>query len=166
MGAADPLRDIQFLHVCYLTRQFDTARALLSSDLGAKSFIELGVIAILDERNEEVRMRLGLGYLGTSYVELIEPLSGPLDFYWESLRGATSPMIWHHCCYAVPSREQMRRIRALHERAGRAVAIASRSGDFFYIDTRTLCGHYTEYVLMDEQLIALHRTVREAAGAA
>jgi hypothetical protein len=166
MGADNPLRDIQFLHVCYLTRQFEAARELLRSDLGAKSFVELGVIPIRNERSEDATIRLGLGYLGTSYVELIEPLSGPLEFYWESLRAATSPLIWHHCCYAVSGRDSMRDIRALHEKAGRTITIASQSGDFFYVDTRALSGHYTEYVLMDEPLIALHQNVRQAAHAA
>jgi len=166
MSVIDPLLDIEFLHVCYVTQQFDAARDVLRSGIGAKSFLDLGVIGIDTEAGHNVTIRLGMGYLGPSYVELIEPRSGPLDFYREALRGATSPLIWHHCCYAVRTMQAMRTIRAFHESAGRQIVVASRDGKFFYADTRSLGGHYTEYVLMDADLTALHDAVRLAASPA
>lgn len=156
--------DVEFLHVCYVTRQYDVARSLLAGSVGVRSFLDLGVARIQTEAGDDVSIRLGLGYLGSTYVELIEPLSGPLDFYHEVLDRSAAPMTWHHCCYAVRSIERMRAVRRAHEAAGRAIVVASSGGDFFYVDTRSIGGHYTEYVFMDEKLIALHAAVRAAAG--
>lgn len=160
MTTDNPFDALEFSHVCYVSDDFEEAARVLKSNYSATSFLELGLVEFANEQGEEIAIRIGLGCVGPSFVELIQPVSGAVDIYRKTLRESSSPMIWHHVAFAAPSQENLKEIREAHLSSGREVALSNQVGDFFYADTRPLIGHYTEYFLMDADRVALHDAVR------
>jgi hypothetical protein len=155
-----PFLAAEFSHVGYITKNFDQAKSLFDRRHGVRSFMDLGEVIFPNAAGIDVGLRIGLGYVGPNFIELIEPLSGPLDVYHETLAKSSSPFIWHHVCYSVTSQQALDGIRQAVLARGQSIAFANQAGDFFYADTRPMNGHYTEYVALDEQRIAMHEALR------
>ena len=135
----------RYFHKGYVTRDLARAMESLTSLYGMRW-------EILEASSEAMAMKLALGWHDNLEIELIEPLSGQVDFYREMLGPDHTPRL-HHTGILVDDWERLE-----SDIAERGLPVIT-SGDlgeikFAYVDMRAALGHYVEYMWMSEPMWA------------
>ena len=138
----------RYFHKGYVTRDLARAMESLTSLYGMRW-------EILEASSEAMAMKLALGWHDNLEIELIEPLSGQVDFYREMLGPDHTPRL-HHTGILVDDWERLE-----SDIAERGLPVIT-SGDlgeikFAYVDMRAALGHYVEYMWMSEPMWAARR---------
>jgi hypothetical protein len=138
--------------VCYVTADLDRGLELLGERLGITNFTEVptdSAIFMKDGERVEWKTRLAMGSAGGPIIEVIEPVSGEVEFYERVLpiHGGDG-LAFHHLAVLVPLgdepwgsvRELLRRHKMDFEYT---IEIPDRAR-LAYVDTTDLLGHYLE----------------------
>jgi hypothetical protein len=157
--------DGQYFHEGYVTRDLARAAETLTQLYGMK----FDWLDVPGTEAAEIKIRLAVGWHGNLEYELIEPVSGDLDFYRDMLADDHVPRL-HHTGVRVAD---WRRLEDDIAAKGLDVVASGDRGEirFAYVDMRDTLGHYVEYMWMSDdywakrqrgEAMRLHRV--EAAG--
>jgi Glyoxalase/Bleomycin resistance protein/Dioxygenase superfamily len=137
--------------IAYVTTDIDRAVKLFCNEYHIPSFLVWKDVTI------EVKTPRGSGpftihvafvWVGTIQYEIIQPVSGPVDLYWDYLPRAGFGLVFHHFAYEfIGERDEWLRFRESLG-ADRVFAIEGPSDyrvQFVYTDERERLGHYHEY---------------------
>jgi hypothetical protein len=134
----------------YVTRDINQAIALFRSKYGFDGFNQF---EIAQEVNTPAGrgicvMKMALGWIGNLQYELIEPISGMVDVFKNSLPDK-DPVLFHHICMRVTDWDTF---RAEVDRLQWPVVIEGTGTGghlkYIYVDARDSLGHYLEYCWM------------------
>jgi len=130
----------------YVTRDIEKAMALMQERYGVPAFNSFVATPNVDTPHGRgpAEMKVALGWVGNTQIELIEPVSGHVDLYRGALGDDWMPR-FHHVGMRVDNWD---RFRDQITRDGRKVVIEGKSANvcFLYIDERESIGHYLEYI--------------------
>lgn len=135
----------------YVTRDLDASIATMRNLFGIKDWLtytaEMEVLTPAG-RGPSAN-KLAFGWVGALQYELIQPLSGQVEFYTEALRD-DGGLRFHHVCMRAAELDTARREI---ERQGLPIVYEGETGvtRFFYADARATLGHYLEYVQMSDE---------------
>jgi hypothetical protein len=149
----------------YITRDMDAAIAHCRSELGLEGFhvSETGAEVLSGGRVQDLRLKAAVLNVGARQIEILEPLSGPIEVYTEAVDLAAHVLNFHHVAIAVrgPFSEFERLLEEVRA-SGDEIAFLHPVGAqpepmvaFCYVDTRRRIGHYTEYLWWHERLTGL-----------
>jgi hypothetical protein len=147
-------RDV--LQLGYVTKDLERATAFFEKKLGASGFTlaEHELTANFGGRPREFAMRVALARVGDRQIEIIQPVSGAVEFYRDGVDYDRSVVTLHHVGIGVPGGidvwdKLVEDVRA----SGDDFTLIFASDDnpgfrirFGYVDTRAHYGHYTEYL--------------------
>jgi len=140
----------------YVTRNLDAALGIFRTEYGFDGFMRMEVsfeISTLGRRGT-ASVKLALGWIGNVQYEIIEPVSGLIDVYFEGMDDRR-PMSFHHVCMRVPD---WAAFRSQVEQEKRPIAMEGGTPGhlmWLYIDARDTLGHYLEYCWMTPERWAM-----------
>jgi hypothetical protein len=144
------------LQLGYVTKDLDRATAFFEKKLGGAPFAvaEHEVTADFAGRKRDFAMRVALGRADGHQIEIIQPLSGAVEFYCDGVDFDRSVVTLHHVGFGVHGPlaawdKMVEDVRA----SGDDFTLMFASDDnpdfrvrFAYVDTRPSYGHFTEYL--------------------
>lgn len=142
----------QPLQLSYVTTDIEQAMAHYARELNATEFsvTDREMQATSAHADVTLQLRLAMGFVGDSMVELIQPLSGATDLYTRLLPEDKFGISFHHFGYVVDPAVEWDDFRANIDDG--EIALEGR-GDpsFVYLDTYQTLGHYLEYLHFSQE---------------
>jgi hypothetical protein len=149
----------------YVTRDMDAALDHCRRELGLDGFhvSDSRAQVLAGGQVQELRLRAATLTTGRNQIELLQPVSGPIEVYTEAVDLAAHILNFHHVAIAVPGpyaefeqvldevRASGDRIALLHPPVPEVEPMVA----FCYVDTRRRLGHYTEYLWWDAKLTGM-----------
>jgi hypothetical protein len=143
--------------VCYVTPDLDRGVKELRELLGVENATEVPVDgATFKKRGVEVEWepRVAMGARGGMIVELIEPVSGEVDFYREALPSDDGALGFHHLAMLVPLGDEawssVERLLDKHDLAFEYTILIPDRARLAYVDTREMLGHWIELCQLEK----------------
>lgn len=146
----------------YVTRDRDAAVAHAETRLGFRDFrlSESRTEVLAQGRVQTLAIRAAMATVGGRQIEIIEPISGPIQVYTEGLDLAARLLTFHHMAIAVRGgAQEWEHLLAELRAGGDEIAYlfparpeAATKVRFCYVDTRGAIGHFTEYLWRDASL--------------
>ena len=146
----------------YITRDMDAALAHCETALGLTGFnISEPVVDVVSYgRIETLAIKAATLNIGRQQFEIIQPVSGPIGVYTETVDLDAHILNWHHVAIAVSGPyAEWERLLAEVRAAGDDLAFLGPAdpGDnpvlcFCYVDTRKRLGHFTEFLWWHESI--------------
>lgn len=144
------------LQLGYVTRDMDRATAFFEKKLGAGAFslADHELTADFAGQQRDFAIRVALANVGAHQVEIIQPLSGAIDYYVDGVDYDHSVVTLHHIGFAVPGplsawTKMVEDVRASGDEFT-VMFCADPTPEFqvrfAYVDTRAHYGHFTEYL--------------------
>jgi hypothetical protein len=135
---------------CYVTADLDLGIATLKEQYGIAKFKVLsrgegpGQRVRTPHGEGDLVVKAGVAILGNLTIELMEPVSGPVEIFREFLVPGLPLRLHHIGLYT----DDIEGVRDQNERLGRPVVMEGgyAGGGYAYIDARATLGHYLEYV--------------------
>ena len=157
--------------VCYVTRDLDKGMELLGERLGIENFTELpmgGAELTKDGEPTEWEARIAMGARGGPIIELIEPVSGEIEFYERMLPEGDDAVGFHHLAVLVPlGDEAWESTRKVVEGQGLkydyTIIIPDRAR-LAYVDTTATLGHWLELCQLQPADTEFFTTLIEGSG--
>lgn len=136
----------------YVTRDLGAACAALRARADIRQESSFEGSSALKTPSGEAMMEIKLAFLwiGDLQIELIEPVSGHIDFYRDALP-ADGHLAFHHSCMRV---DDWSDFRAKVDLQPYPLVFEGESGPlkFLYLDARRDLGHYLEYTSMPDAI--------------
>ena len=139
----------------YVTRDMDTALDYAKTQLGLTRFDRFHSPAEVwaDGKRQTLDIKIALAFSGSRQIEIIEPVSGPIELYTDAIDLDAQILTFHHVAIAIPGPfSEWQKLVAEVNESGDEMAIVCPPepgpGDAFclcYVDTRARLGHYVEY---------------------
>lgn len=144
--------------IAYVTNDMDRAQALFASDYGVSSFFTLSDGVHKSPAMPGARLKIVLANVNGTEIELIQPMSGPLEIYSDALPAdGHFVLVPHHVCIRIDGGvENWDRHRASIDEKVHPIVLEGALGDmlrFVYTDERDRLGHYLEHVWMSPQVL-------------
>lgn len=149
----------------YVTRDMDEALAHCRNELGLDGFHQSQSSApvLASGRVQELQLRSACLNLGRNQIELIQPISGPIEAYTDAIDLNARIINFHHVAIAVRGAySAFERVRSEVAASGDPVAFThppdapdEPTVAFMYVDTRERIGHYTEYLWWADRLTGM-----------
>lgn len=149
----------------YITRDMDQAIEHCRTALGIESFhrSQSTTEVLSGGRVQSLTVKAAMANIGNHQLEIIEPVSGPVEVYTDAVDLSGHLLNFHHIAIAVRGgRAGWDKLQSELHDSGDEIAFlfpAAPSPDdkvrFCYVDTRARIGHYTEYLWWDEALTGL-----------
>jgi hypothetical protein len=154
MALIQHYRDV--LQLGYVTKDLERATLFFEKKLGATGFslAEHELTADFSGRQRSFAMRVALARVGDRQVEIIQPLSGAVEFYRDGIDFDRCIVTLHHVGLAIEGPiaawdKMVEDVRA----SGDDFTLIFASDEnrdfrvrFAYVDTRAHYGHFTEYL--------------------
>lgn len=136
----------------YVTRDLEAAIELFRAKYGVASFntYEGELEVVTPAGRGPAHNRVAFGWIGNLQIELIQPVSGLVDFYKEALPAGAGAR-FHHICMRTNDLDAVRRAVDAEKRPI-IYEGASTGVRYFYVDARDTLGHYLEYVQMPDEI--------------
>lgn len=136
----------------YVTRDLEAAIELFRAKYGVPSFNTYeGELEVATPAGRGPAFnRVAFGWVGNLQFELIQPVSGLVDFYKEALPPGDG-VRFHHICMRT---NDLDAVRSAVDAEQRPIVYegASTGVRYFYVDARDTLGHYLEYVQMPDEI--------------
>jgi hypothetical protein len=149
----------------YITRDLDQALDHCRNELGLDGFhrSQSSAPVLAGGRVQELKLRSASLNVGRNQIELIQPISGPIEAYTEAVDLEARIINFHHVAIAVRGPySEFERARAEVAASGDPVAFVHPVDDpaepmvaFMYVDTRARIGHYTEFLWWSDKLTGM-----------
>ncbi|WP_070153786.1 VOC family protein [Sphingobium phenoxybenzoativorans] len=139
---AGPLYGRAF-QTAYVTRDLDGAIARYAAAFGVRNFM------VFDTANGPYALRVGLAWAGDRMVEILDPQGEPSPLYAGTLPDQPDGLRFHHIGHLIEDADQWRQVeQAIALTATPVASTISVPGQFeiIYTDSRSVDGHYHEYV--------------------
>ncbi len=132
----------------YICDDIETAIGLFATraDIGDVPVIDVEQSLWTPDGMKRVVSRLAFIWIGDLQYELIQPIEDETGIY-ANYKDHGGPLHFHHICARVPEWESFR--AAIDKQDLPVVLERAIAGDllkFLYLDGRSFCGHYLEYV--------------------
>jgi hypothetical protein len=136
-----------FFQVGYVTNDLDRALEVYAKSFGAPNFLTFDT-AKANPRGRHPS-RVGLAWIGSTQIELIEPRDADHPLYGEALPKDGFGINVHHHGYNLYGEAEWKSV--MDELARQEIRIASHTVvddvlELVYADTRKQLGHYSEYI--------------------
>lgn len=144
--------------IAYVTNDMDKALEVFARDYGVSHFFTLSDGEHESPAMPGARIKISLANVNGTEIELIQPVSGPLEIYSDVLPAdGRFVMVPHHVCIRISGgMENWDRHRASIDETVHRIALEGGLGDmlrFVYTDERDRLGHYLEHVWMSPQVL-------------
>ena len=143
--------------VCYVTPALDRGMKELRDLLGIENVTEVPVEgATFMKRGEEVEWepRVAMGARGGMIIELIEPVSGEVEFYRRALPKEGGVLGLHHLAMLVPLGNEawgeVERLLGEHDLSFEYTILIPDRARLAYVDTRAMLGHWIELCQLEK----------------
>jgi hypothetical protein len=137
--------------VCYVTPDLDRGMEELRDLLGVENATEVpveGATFMKGGKEVDWEPRVAMGARGGLIVELIEPVSGEVDFYRRFLPKDGGVLGFHHLAMLVPLGDEpwhaVEKLLAEHDLGFEYTILIPDRARLAYVDTTALLGHYIE----------------------
>jgi hypothetical protein len=138
------------LQIAYATNDMDGACALFRDKYGVTQFYRPGPLDITNDAGEHMGIEATHAWLGTTWLEIIQPLSGAVDVYRDWLPATGFALRHHHIGFQIPDPQAWDDMSARVDKGGyrKVFSITGNIGGsrIMYIDTAKELGHYVEYL--------------------
>ena len=132
--------------IAYVTSDLDRACAMVDEKFGVRRLVRQDRVTIGTDQGPMV-LGLAHGWLGPTWLEIIEPVEGAVAVYRDWLaQGAT--FRFHHIGIRAPDPEAYDQAMGEALAAGHSLSFKIDNPLFqaFYVDTTRELGHYIEYL--------------------
>lgn len=146
----------------YVTRNRDAAVAHAEAVLGFSDFrlSESQIEVLAGNQVRTLTIRAAMATAGRRQIEIIEPVSGPIEVYTDGFDLAAGLLTFHHMAIAVRGgldawERLLDEVRAGFEDIAYLFPARPETKAkvrFCYVDTRSSIGHFTEYLWWDPSL--------------
>jgi hypothetical protein len=167
------------LQLGYVTKDLERATSFFEKKIGAAGFslAEHELTADFRGRQRSFAMRVALARVGDRQIEIIQPLSGAVEFYREGVDFDRSIVSFHHVGLAIegPLATWDTMVEEVRSSGDEFTLIFASDENpdfrvrFAYVDTRAHYGHFTEYLwwspgtaFFNQMLPDLANSAREA----
>jgi Glyoxalase/Bleomycin resistance protein/Dioxygenase superfamily len=139
-----------FLQLAYVTTDFDRALAEFGQRFGVPEWLQMRDLEIQTGPERSCRAHVALSFVGSTQLELIQPLSGDVTVYRYRLPDQGYGLCLNHIAQLIETEPEFEALEA--SVVSKAIPIALRgsanSGQcrYFYTDQRATLGHYVEHV--------------------
>ena len=153
----------------YVTRDMEAAKRRIIETMGVETFLERESNRTVElfGRPSPFRIQIALANIGDKQIEIILPLEGVIDFYYQGLDLDRGPLTLHHMGVMVENPDtEWASMREAVRAAGYSVALDSDDATFvriLYADTRADLGHYVEFLGFSAEGLAAHRSMPDQA---
>jgi hypothetical protein len=137
--------------VCYVTSNLERGMEELRDLLGVQNSTEVPVEgASFMKQGQEVEWepRVAMGARGGLIIELIEPVSGEVDFYRSALPDDGGVLGLHHLAMLVPLGDEawgeVEKLLGEHDMSFEYTIVIPDRARLAYVDTRAQLGHWIE----------------------
>jgi hypothetical protein len=136
--------------ICYVTHDLNLAVEILEKQYKVANFRRFGGSPLkvsTPTGDDAMVVKTAIAQIDGMTLEIIEPVSGAVDFY-QGFMDPTAPMRLHHIGMIANDLETIHRES---EEMGRPAVLWGQyaGGRFIYVDARATLGHYLEYVAKD-----------------
>lgn len=144
----EKLRNV--MQMAYITNDLDRAEQVMREKFGLERWlrIEPGPFVMADGRMMHVKVLIA--YVGEMQFELVEPVAGEVQPFWDVLPADGSFAIrFQHICRSTASRQELDRLWDQARRDGETIPFSAEFGEgcaYFYIDASATLGHHLEFV--------------------
>ena len=164
MGKAMPLFATyrHMFQTGYVTRDLDRAMATVQREMGAGDFYvaQHTVPVWADGELAEITMGVAIASSGKRQLEIIQPISGAIGIYTDGIDFTAGDLIFHHVGFGVTGPhanwEALEAEVAVQGNSFKVLSLPVPGPDpmarYGYVDTRSWCGHYTEFLWWSEAL--------------
>lgn len=152
----------ELFQMSYITRDLDEAVAHAQETLGVGDFfITDPTVEVLSfGKRQDLTIRAAIANIGRHQFEIIQPVSGPVNVYTDSVDLGAHILNFHHIAIAVTGGHDnwlklLDEVRASGDEFGFLCPCEPSPDDqlaFCYVDTRERLGHYTEYLWWDKAM--------------
>lgn len=152
----------RLLQMSYVTRDMDAAVALAQAELGIAGLVrsEAAIEVLSYGKKRPLVVKSAIANHGGRQFEIIEPVSGAIGIYTETVDLSAHILNFHHVAIAVPGPyAEWERLLADVRASGDELAYLFPAEPcpedklaFCYVDTRRRIGHFTEYLWADPAL--------------
>jgi hypothetical protein len=159
----------QMFQFGYVSRDLERAIDILRKklDLGPFTVVEPELTGMFGTEEKTLKFRVGLANIGDRQVEVIQALSGAIDYYLDGIDYESSPITLHHIGLLVPGPESAwDEMQKAVKASGDEFTVIGWSNPrtdpyirFAYVDTRPHYGHYTEYLWRSPGAQAAHESM-------
>lgn len=146
----------RFWQMAYVTNDFDRALALFAEKTGVRNFFIGRDASFMVGPNSEAHCSVAVAMAGGIQVEIIEPRGGADHVYRDVLAGNAFQIHYHHEAKRIDSLEQLAALKDEVRGQGFEIVIDGTNplATYFYADTRSLLGHYTEFMYYPPEALA------------
>lgn len=134
----------------YVTADMGEATAFFAAQYGVEPFGIHDVSLACAGRTDPCVIRVGVGFVGPTMVELVQPIEGAVEIYDEPRPSGASPVAFHHLGLRVRGDlDTWTARRGEFLDLGASIALEGGHADtmrFAYFDTRAELGHYVELI--------------------
>jgi len=147
-----------FFQTAYVTTDLERAADLLGKSFDIPEFYIGGIHELPRVDAGAAKIRSAIAWVGATQLEIIQPCGGQDQAYREFLPSDGFGVRHHHFCGRIFTRHGFDEAEA--EFAARGFPIVMRMVTdrlcAFYADTRTILGHYLEYVwIADDEMLTM-----------
>jgi hypothetical protein len=138
-----------FLQIGYVTTDVDEAIARFGAKHNVPAWARLPGIEIESMGGRRCRLNIALAFVGTTQLELIEPLSGDDRIYRDALPQTGFGIRHHHIAQLIESEAAFETQREEMPASGVSIVVDGQSpgaARYFYTDHRATLGHYIEHI--------------------
>jgi len=152
-GASAPFPGLY--QVAYVTNDFERALRQFGVTHRIGEFMKLPEMHYNTGPDREAVCNVALAYSGALEIEVIQPLSGDVQFYKDYLpTDGAFTVRFHHLSRLFESKAELEQQVAEYRKAGRALPVDGYSpgtARYFYADFRAEAGHYMEGIYFEPE---------------
>lgn len=141
------------LQTAYVTRDIERACAHLADRYGLRDFLRAGPNVVETDEGETMVLKLAHAWLGSTWIEVIEPIEGAVSLYSSGLPDEGSPLRVHHVGIRLPDLAAwdaaMKRAGELSLRLALSLT-RNRVNKYVVFDTFAELGHHIEYLYIPD----------------
>ncbi len=136
----------------YVTNDLERAAEVVGNNYGIPDFYMSDIYEVPHVDGGAARIRVALAWVGSTQLELIQPMGGRDEVYRDFLPKEDFGVRHHHFCGRIATREDFAAAQEEFAASGQRILYRMMSERLcaFYADTLSILGHYLEYVWLSD----------------
>lgn len=152
---------INFFQLGFVTHDIDAGAETIKKLYGIPE-LQIGRDGKTSSSLGDIIVDGALAYIGNVQIELLAPKGGPDAVYRDMVAPEPGSVHLHHCGHLVRTKENWQEMLDAVAESGFATPIRGCYEDmvrYLYVDTRSMFGHYTEFLYFDKEGANIFDTV-------
>jgi len=149
------------LQQAYVTNDMDRACVMLGDKFGISQYMRMDNYPMYADSGDEMVISMAHCWVGSVWVEVIQPVGGAVDFYRSVLPAEGFGVRFHHVAIRTPTLAAWEEMLAGNKAKGQKLIFTSKNAQAYvaYFDTTEDLGHYVEYLHFPDPLGSMMSTM-------